>query len=390
MRKNAGIFSFVLALAMLYVPGARAQSRNVQVEAYIQQYQGLAVSEMMRTGVPASITLAQAILESGCGQSTLAKNSNNHFGIKCKPEWTGEKTYHDDDRKAECFRVYNTVADSYKDHSDFLKNRPYYTDLFQLSPTDYKGWAYGLKKDGYATEKDYPQNLIRLIETYNLESYTQLALNKMKNGQNGLEAGSRIALSDQNGADLGQPAAPGRSDALTASALPANSTTLNSPTGNTQSALVSADITTTGQEPRSGAPAMRVAQTTVRPPSYPVAPFEINHTKVVFAPKGMSLMALAAKNHINFHKLLTLNELGPTAVLSPGQLIYLEKRPKKGEKEYVVSTYGESLKQIATKQGVALKSLVGYNKTAAELPLAADQKVYLRGKAPAALKTLSR
>ena len=383
MKKSAGVFLCMLTVSMLSISVAWSQSRSPQVEAYIQRYEALAVSEMMRTGVPASITLAQAILESGCGQSTLAKNSNNHFGIKCKTEWTGKKTYHDDDRKAECFRVYNSVEDSYKDHSDFLKNRPYYTDLFRLSPTDYKGWAYGLKKDGYATEKDYPQNLIKLIETYNLENYTDLAISKMKNNKDGagIIPGSNIALNDQNNANLGQPAAPGRSLTSTASENTYN---------NTQKALAAVNNSDNLRQNNSGAPAMRVAQTTVRPPSYPVAPFKINHTKVVFAPKGMSLMALASKNNINFHKLLTLNDLGPTAVLSPGQLIFLEKRPKKGEKEYVISKYGQSLKEIAAGQGVALKSLVSYNKTAAELPLAADQKVYLRGKAPAALKTLSK
>ena len=384
MRKSAGVFLCMLMASTLSMSVAWSQSRSPQVEAYIQRYEALAVSEMMRTGVPASITLAQAILESGCGQSTLAKNSNNHFGIKCKTEWTGEKTYHDDDRKAECFRVYNSVEDSYRDHSDFLKNRPYYTDLFRLSPTDYKAWAYGLKKDGYATEKDYPQNLIKLIETYNLESYSDLALSKMKNGLDGPGAiqGSNIALNDQNDANLGQPAAPGRGQTSTASSTLATDTQNGLAIGNNAAAVQTAN--------RTGAPAMRVAQTTVRPPSYPVALFKINHTKVIFAPKGMSLMALAAKNNINFHKLLTLNDLGPTAVLSPGQLIFLEKRPKKGEKEYVISKYGQSLKEIAAGQGVALKSLVNYNKTAAESPLAANQKVYLRGKAPAALKTLSK
>ena len=136
MRK----FSVLTLLLLASVSSVLAQSRNPKVDAYIRQYETLAVSEMIRTGVPAAITLAQGILESGCGQSDLARASNNHFGIKCKTDWTGEKTYHDDDRKAECFRVYPSVADSYRDHSDFLKSRPYYHDLFSLSPTDYKAW----------------------------------------------------------------------------------------------------------------------------------------------------------------------------------------------------------------------------------------------------------
>ena len=114
-----------LLFSMISICAVHAQSRSPKVEAYIQRYQALAISEMIRTGVPASITLAQGILESGCGQSELASRSNNHFGIKCKSEWTGKKTYHDDDLRGECFRVYASVEDSYKDHSDFLKNRPY-------------------------------------------------------------------------------------------------------------------------------------------------------------------------------------------------------------------------------------------------------------------------
>lgn len=364
-------FSLLLSLSLL------GQNRSPKVEAYIQHYQALAVSEMIRTGVPASITLAQAILESGCGESSLAKASNNHFGIKCKPEWTGQKTFHDDDRKGECFRVYSSVADSYKDHSDFLKTRPYYTDLFTLSPTDYKGWAYGLKKAGYATEKNYPVSLIKLIETYNLENYTDLALNKMKNGDDPID---RIAMAGQNAFnDPGQTSTPANRQTADSKEDLTNRQSTAAGTGNTLN-----------KSPRSNAPVMRVAQTMIQPPSYPVAPFSINHTKVVYAPKGQSLMALASKNHINFHKLLTLNDLGPAAVLSPGQLIYLEKRPKKGEKEFTQSKYGETLKEIAAKHGVALKSLVSYNKTAAETPLEAGQKVYLRSKAPASLKTLSK
>jgi len=153
-----------------------------KVNNYINKYKNIAMVEMVRTGVPAAITLAQGILESGCGESELAKKSNNHFGIKCKNEWTGAKVYHDDDERQECFRVYATPEDSYRDHSDFLKNRPYYTNLFKLKPTDYKAWAHGLQKDGYAIEKDYPQNLIRIIKMYNLEIYSDMVL-KNKEGR---------------------------------------------------------------------------------------------------------------------------------------------------------------------------------------------------------------
>ena len=138
-------------------------SQKEKAIAYIEKYRFIAMQEMQRTGVPAAITLAQGILESAMGESVLCKKSNNHFGIKCKTEWTGEKVYHDDDASQECFRKYNSPEESFKDHSDFLKNRPYYASLFKLDVTDYESWAVGLQKSGYATEKNYPQLLIKVI-----------------------------------------------------------------------------------------------------------------------------------------------------------------------------------------------------------------------------------
>src|SRR5215208_705636 len=142
------------------------------IKKYIATYKDIAIEEMQRTGVPASITLAQGIHETGAGTSDLVVRSNNHFGIKCKTEWTGAVVYHDDDARGECFRKYDDPIDSYRDHSDFLKNRPYYTSLFKLDPTDYTAWASGLKKAGYATNPKYEQILIKLIEDYDLQDYT--------------------------------------------------------------------------------------------------------------------------------------------------------------------------------------------------------------------------
>lgn len=157
-----------LVLAFVFVLDIQAQTPQ---EAYIEKYAQLAVEEMYRSGVPASITLAQGILESGSGRSSLAENANNHFGIKCHNGWNGERVYHDDDAKGECFRKYVVVEDSYRDHSDFLRYRDRYKFLFDLKPTDYKGWAYGLKKAGYATDPGYADKLIQLIEKYHLDMY---------------------------------------------------------------------------------------------------------------------------------------------------------------------------------------------------------------------------
>jgi len=139
-------------------------------DEYIKKYNQMAVREMKRSGVPASITLSQGILESASGGSYLAKEGNNHFGIKCHI-CEGEEIYADDDAKGECFRKYKSVEDSYKDHSDFLRQNSRYYFLFELEITDYKGWANGLKQAGYATSPTYAESLINLIEKYNLNDY---------------------------------------------------------------------------------------------------------------------------------------------------------------------------------------------------------------------------
>ena len=135
---------------------------------YISKYSAIAVAEMQRSGVPASITLAQGILESRSGLSSLAADGNNHFGIKCHRNWKGKSMRVNDDAPNECFRVYDSAAESFRDHSDFLRYQDRYNPLFELKPTDYKGWAKGLKKAGYATDPKYAEKLIKIIEDYEL------------------------------------------------------------------------------------------------------------------------------------------------------------------------------------------------------------------------------
>ena len=150
---------------------ASAQSPwNQRYQDYINRYKDVAIQEMQRYGIPASITLAQGLLESGAGQSELCRKGNNHFGIKCH-EWSGRTIYHDDDESQECFRAYNSALESFEDHSRFLAEKPRYKRLFSLSRTDYKGWARGLKECGYATNPQYANSLIGIIETYQLHQY---------------------------------------------------------------------------------------------------------------------------------------------------------------------------------------------------------------------------
>lgn len=137
-------------------------------ETYIKKFRKVAIHKMKHDGIPASITLAQGILESGTGNGALARYANNHFGIKCTPDWNGRKYYKDDDARNDCFRVYKNPSRSFKDHTRFLSSYKRYASLFELSRTDYKSWAYGLKKAGYATAPDYPEQLIRIIEKYEL------------------------------------------------------------------------------------------------------------------------------------------------------------------------------------------------------------------------------
>ena len=158
-HKAISLAGFVL----LTVLPAQAQVRQTR-EEYINKYKKIAVAHMERYGIPASITMAQGILESDCGNSWLSQASNNHFGIKCKRNWTGDVVYYDDDEKGECFRSYPSVEASYQDHAEFLDSQPRYDSLFAYSSDDYKSWARGLKAAGYATAPDYAQRLTRIIE----------------------------------------------------------------------------------------------------------------------------------------------------------------------------------------------------------------------------------
>jgi len=164
----------ILTLLLLSAAVADTSAARIAPEDYIKEYSALAVSEMQRSGIPASITLAQALLESDAGNSLLAVEGRNHFGIKCHGDWEGARIYKDDDRKDDCFRVYAKAEDSYADHSDFLRFSRRYANLFALDPTDYRGWATGLQDCGYATSRKYARQLVDLIERYELHRFDTL------------------------------------------------------------------------------------------------------------------------------------------------------------------------------------------------------------------------
>ena len=318
-----------VALLFLAVAGSKilfAQSRE-QIQAYIDKFKAIAMAEMARTGVPASITLAQGIHETGAGTSDLVVKSNNHFGIKCKTEWTGDRVYHDDDARGECFRKYDDPAVSYKDHSDFLRARPYYASLFKLDPTDYEAWAFGLKKAGYATNPKYPQILIKLIQDYNLQDYTLIVLGRKEPGDN-------------------QPTWA-KTDNETADVSVANN-----------------------------------AVTTVAKPVYPSGVFTINDTKVVFIAKGTSYLKVAEEHNISLARLFDFNDMQDGDVATEDGLLYLQRKRKTGANETHTVAQGETLYQIAQAEGIRLESLLGYNLLSANAQVQVGEKLYLKEKAP--------
>ena len=360
-----------LFAAIVFLTTGFGQNELSRVQNYINQYKELAISEMLRTGVPASITLAQGIIETAGGQSDLASYANNHFGIKCKSDWKGDYMLHDDDAKNECFRKYATVDESYKDHSDFLKNKPNYAFLFKLDPTDYEGWAKGLKKAGYATSPTYSQTIIKTIVANNLQEFTLLALERHETGE-----------------DLFASVQPKQSPANTTSVVVAEVPKVEVPVVHEEVAVVpttvSALVTTT---PLVKQP---ISQLRKKPISYPFnSIFNINEAKVVFVEAGTSLLALAANYNVSFAKLLEFNELPQTDIINESQLIYLQKKAKKGSKEIHVVEQNESLHEIAQKEGVQLAVILELNGLKKDMQPATGEKIYLKYQAPSVPKLAS-
>ncbi len=295
----------------------KASAQYMTQQEYVQKYKDIAIEEMKRMGVPAAITLAQGLLETENGNSDLLKQSNNHFGIKCKSTWTAETVSHDDDAPGECFRKYKTAEDSYRDHSNFLRGNDRYAFLFKLDPADYKGWAYGLRKAGYATNPRYPQILIKYIEDNNLEQYTDEALKDVPHFDGAQYADDKEIDSSQDVVKLDP--VPGQPINLT-----------------------------------------------------------INGSKALLVPKGTSLLAVATEHNINLEKLLTINDLTSDGLLQKDQYVFLEKKQKEGQQDFCVAQPDETLYDISQKYGVVLENLYTYNNLSANDYIVAGTKIYLK------------
>ena len=357
MRNCTAFIFIILVLLLNSCSSSRKAARNVtpSVSAsvlateYLNKYSSLAVSEMKRTGIPASITLAQGMLESNYGRSTLAVRGNNHFGIKCHSDWQGARIFHDDNRRGECFRAYASAEESFRDHSDFLVNGSRYRDLFSLSSTDYRGWAHGLKKAGYATDPDYAGLLIRKIDEYGLHDYDT---GRKVPGESGLRAGEPAVTATE----------------------PKTPTVVPATVPGTPPSTVPVTVSSTGQK-ETGTTAARKASSTAQAVKEEEAPIKVislgsgkkilenNNVEYIIVEEGDTYESLAVKYQLLSWEITRYNDLAPGTPLQPGQVIYLQPKRTKAADGFTVHTAspGETMHGISQKYAIRLSSLYKLN-----------------------------
>jgi LysM repeat protein len=315
-----------------YKPFISSSVPYQSVQDYVNSYKDLAVTEMKRTGIPASITLAQGIIESDCGHSTLAREANNHFGIKCHDDWTGATFRHNDNRRNECFRKYIRAEESFYDHSDFLKSVPRYSSLFNLNPTDYKAWAHGLKKAGYATNPDYANMLINTIEENNLWYFDRgnISANLPLHTNDTLK--EPIAIHSQDNAEKAVKFSNGNIAVF--------------------------------------ARAQRV--------------MENNRIKYIIVRDGDTREKLENELQLLKWELPKYNELKNDFSLTPGQILYLQPKRDKAEpgKEYHNTVDGDTMYLISQRYGIKLRRLYEMNRMAEGMEPKAGEKIWLRSVKP--------
>ena len=322
-------------LLLLTLLAAIAQAQRITPEEYIQTYKDIAMREMREYKIPASITLAQGLLESGAGNSALAREAKNHFGIKCHKGWTGDTYFMDDDAENECFRKYNDVEESFRDHSVFLTTRGRYSSLFDLEITDYEGWAKGLKAAGYATSPKYAQALIDRINRYNLPKYDSIAL--------GWIADDALLLADEAESEMESDEEQFEEYAY-------------SPTDRSIFAL--ADMTKEGR-----------------------FIYENNGVRFVFAKEGETPEGLAKDFGIKFEKFCEYNCLKrpDEAFFHCGDVVYLAKlkRINWKAKKHIVAE-GETLRDVALRFAVRPERILKMNGLKESDRLYAGQSLWLR------------
>lgn len=332
-------FSAILISCRVRRPAISPAAVNItaNAEEYIRAYKDLAISEMRRTGVPASITLAQGMVESDYGRSTLARTANNHFGIKCHDDWSGPSVRHHDERRNECFRKYRRVEDSFYDHSDFLRTRSRYHFLFDIDPADYRAWAHGLKKAGYATNPHYASMLIRKIEENNLHIFDNIYTTSVPDSGRNETFKKEDTYLTETAADTGISSQPDN-EAISFGAVMA-----------------------------------RVSRI-----------MENNRVQYIIVKDGESKEDIAEEFKLLKRELALFNDLDDSFTPVPGQILYIQPKKDKAEegKEFHYFEEGETIHIISQKYGIKLKSLLemnGLNNGTEPVP---GQKIWLRGKMP--------
>jgi len=337
MRNRLFIFIDLVLVSCLfsckaYKPLVSTKVSDQTVQDYVNSYKDLAISEMKRTGIPASITLAQGIIESDCGHSSLAREANNHFGIKCHDDWTGPTIRHNDNSRNECFRKYRRAEESFYDHSDFLKSVSRYSFLFSYNSTDYKAWAHGLKKAGYATNPDYANMLIRTVEENNLWYF-----------------------------DRGYVAAI---------LPPQSSDSIKGPLTNHSADSIKKTVKSQSANMAVLARAPRV--------------MENNRIQYIIVKDGDTREKLENEFQLLKWELSKYNELKNDFKLVPGQILYLQPKRDKSEpgKEFYTAEDGDTMYLISQKYGIKLKRLYEMNRMEEGTEPEAGKKIWLRSIKP--------
>jgi len=322
--KNLVILSFLF----LFFAPLNASAPRITLQQYIETWSGVAKEEMRLHGIPASIKLAQGILESGFGNSRLARYANNHFGIKCHG-WSGRSIRHDDDKPNECFRAYDSAMDSFRDHSQFLLSRPWYAPLFELDIMDFRGWARGLQRAGYATNPRYAEKLIRIIEENNLYRFDIMAL---------------------------EPAAQ---------PVPAMDTPETTIIEKTKEPIVAEQTSATTQNLQA-TPVREVRSN--------------NRIRYIIAFEGDTPENIAREMEMRTWQIIRYNELGDGRTITPGQIIYLQPKRRKGVQAYHIVQQGETLYDISQIHGVQMRFLMKRNHLESSNDIEVGQRLLLRGR----------
>ncbi len=342
MKKLSVLLTSLLTFALTF-----AQQKQ-EVLNYIQRFKDIAIEEMVRTKIPASITIAQGIVETGSGSSSLAKEANNHFGIKCKEEWKGKKYYHNDDLPNECFRVYENARSSYADHSEFLMTRPWYAPLWQFKTTDYKSWAHGLKSAGYATNPQYASMLISMIEEYKLYELDQQGMAMIENKDNMMKQGENAVQ---------QPA--------TASVSKVTTTELKK------------------HEPEQVVIHDKKDEKPQRPE------YVVNGLRALKAIGNEDPLKIAFEYNLDYSYVMSFNDLNTGDRFKDGEYIFLQPKKSRGADGTYTVAAGENMRDVAQRTGVKLRDLYAKNQMKMNDQAYAGETLWLQEKRAVAPRTMS-